>query len=190
MSDKLLSRARYGEAFWRAHHEALRHSEFNQREYCEAQGIPLKAFGNWRAKFKAEPQPAARKLLYRRGGLSHTLGHSPSHRLSHMTDGSPASGPIIPPAREGHRQRFGGRDAELLAPEFRSLEPGALSDQEPFTAWLRRGAGGHHRISAEPKLYEPIGTRDAILLQSRQRFGRPRQDIETTPTTPTGQGTI
>jgi hypothetical protein len=23
----------------------------NQREYCEAHGIPLKAFGNWRAKF-------------------------------------------------------------------------------------------------------------------------------------------
>jgi hypothetical protein len=55
MSDKLLSRERYGEAFWRAHHEAWRHSELNQREYCEAQGIPLKAFGNWRAKFKAEP---------------------------------------------------------------------------------------------------------------------------------------
>jgi hypothetical protein len=30
----------------------------NQREYRE-QGIPLKAFGNWRAKFKAEPQPPA-----------------------------------------------------------------------------------------------------------------------------------
>ena len=55
MPDKLLSRERYGEAFWRAHQEAWRHSELNQREYCEAQGIPLKAFGNWRAKFKAEP---------------------------------------------------------------------------------------------------------------------------------------
>jgi hypothetical protein len=68
MSDKPLSRVRYGEAFWRAHHEAWRRSKLNQREYCEAQGIPLKAFGNWRAKFKAEPQPPARKLLYRRGG--------------------------------------------------------------------------------------------------------------------------
>ena len=58
MPDKLLSRERYGEAFWRAHHEGWRHSAFNQREYCEAQRIPLKAFGNWRAKFKAEP-PAA-----------------------------------------------------------------------------------------------------------------------------------
>ena len=54
MSDEFVSRTRYGEAFWRAHHEAWRRSELNQREYCEAQGISLKAFGNWRAKFKAE----------------------------------------------------------------------------------------------------------------------------------------
>src|SRR3977135_3545509 len=62
-------RERYGEAFWRAHHEGWLQSELNQREYCEAYGIPIKAFGNWRAKFKAEPQTPARKVLYRRGGL-------------------------------------------------------------------------------------------------------------------------
>ena len=66
-------RERYGEAFWRAHQEAWQQSALNQRKYCEAHGIPLKAFGNWRAKFKAEPQPPVRKLLYRRRGLSHTL---------------------------------------------------------------------------------------------------------------------
>jgi hypothetical protein len=38
MSDDFLSRERYGEAFWRKHHEAWRRSEFNQRKYCEAQG--------------------------------------------------------------------------------------------------------------------------------------------------------
>jgi hypothetical protein len=54
-------RERYGAAFWRAHHEAWIESELNQREYCEACGVPLKAFGNWRAKFNAEPQPPARK---------------------------------------------------------------------------------------------------------------------------------
>lgn len=63
-------RVRYGEAFWRAHHEAWQRSDLNQREYCEAQGIPLKAFGNWRAKFKAEPKPSVRKLLYRRESQS------------------------------------------------------------------------------------------------------------------------
>jgi hypothetical protein len=85
-------RERYGEAFWRMHHEAWCRSELNQREYCEAQGIPLKAFGNWRAKFKAEPQTPACKVLYRRGRLSHGLSHGLSHDL-------PMSGPVIPPAR-------------------------------------------------------------------------------------------
>jgi hypothetical protein len=48
-------RARYGEVFWRAHHEARKRSDLNQREFCEAEGLSLKAFGNWRAMFKAEP---------------------------------------------------------------------------------------------------------------------------------------
>ena len=96
-------RERYGEAFWRAHHEAWIPSELNQREYCEACGIPLNAFSSWRAKFKAEPQPPARKMLYRRGGLSHALSHGLiiSHGLSHgLSHDLPGSGPIAPPARE------------------------------------------------------------------------------------------
>jgi hypothetical protein len=40
------------------------------KEWCrselEVQRIPLKAFGNWLAKFKAEPQAQERKLLYLR----------------------------------------------------------------------------------------------------------------------------
>ena len=125
MSDKSVSRVRYGEAFWRTHHEGWRRSELNQREYCEAHGIPLKAFGNWRARFKAEPQPRARRLLYRRRALSHTLSHSLSHSLSHMTDGSPEpeSGPIVPPAREGHRRRFSKADKRQIVAE--ALQPGA-----------------------------------------------------------------
>ena len=116
-------RERYGEAFWRAHHEAWQQSALNQREYCEAHGIPLKAFGNWRAKFKAEPQPPVRKLLYRRRGLSHTLSHSVSHRLSHMTNGSLTSGPIVPPAREGHRRKFSEADKRRIVEE--AARPGA-----------------------------------------------------------------
>jgi hypothetical protein len=73
--------------------------------------VPLKAFGNWRAKFKAEPQTPARKVLYRRGTLSHGLSHGLSHELSHglshgLSHDLPVSGPIIPPAREGRRRRF------------------------------------------------------------------------------------
>jgi hypothetical protein len=73
--------------------------------------------------------------------------------------------------------RVGSRDAELLAPEFRPMEPGGLADQEPFTAWLRRGIG-RDRIFAEPKIYEPLGRADLIREQSRQRFGRSRGIIE------------
>jgi Transposase len=115
------ARERYGEAFWRAHHEAWQQSALNQREYCEAHGIPLKAFGNWRARFKAEPQPPVRKLLYRRRGLSHTLSHSVSHSLSHMTNDLP--GPIVPPAREGHRRTFSEVDKRRIVEE--TARPGA-----------------------------------------------------------------
>jgi hypothetical protein len=126
MADGPAPRRRYGEAFWRAHHEAWKRSDLNQREYCESQGIPLKAFGNWRAKFKAEPQPPTPKLLYRRGA-SHTLGHTSSHTLGH----SPSHGtypsseppviPLVPPARAGHRRRFSEADRRhILAEAARS----------------------------------------------------------------------
>lgn len=112
MANKGAHRVRDGEAFWRAHHEAWTRSNLNQREYCEAQSIPLNAFGNWRATFKVEPQPSTRKLLYRRGGVSHslrhTLSHSPRHTLSHVTYPCvvPPSGPILPPARAGLRRHI------------------------------------------------------------------------------------
>lgn len=126
MADDHRPRQRYGEAFWRAHHEAWKRSDLNQRQYCEAQGIPLKAFGNWRAKFKAEPQASERKLLYRRGGLSHrlshTLNHSLSHSLSHMTNDAPAR-PIVPPAREGYRRAFSEDDKRRIVQE--AAQPGA-----------------------------------------------------------------
>jgi transposase-like protein len=117
MADGEWPRERYGEAFWRAHHEAWQQSDLNQREYCEARGISLKAFGNWRAKFKAEPQPPARKLLYRRGGLSHRLSHTLSHRLSHMTNGSPEPTLTVPPACDGHRRSFSEADKRRIVQE-------------------------------------------------------------------------
>lgn len=116
-------RTRYGEAFWRAHHEAWKRSDLNQRQYCEAEGLPLKAFGNWRAKFKAEPQALARKLLYRRGDVSHRLSHTLSHTLSHVTYPSSAPCPIVPPPRDGHRRRFSEADRRCIVSE--ADEPGA-----------------------------------------------------------------
>jgi len=73
--------------------------------------------------------------------------------------------------------RLGSRDAELLAPEFRPMDDGTLADQGPFTAWLRRGTG-RDRVTAEPKLFEPLGTGEMIRELSRKRFGRPRRAIE------------
>jgi hypothetical protein len=125
-------RQRYGEAFWQARHEAWKRSDLNQRQYCEAQGIPLKAFGNWRAKFKAEPQPPVRKLIYRRQGLSHTLNHSLSHPLSHILShilshvtypSSWSEAPVVPPPREGHRRRFSEADKRRILEE--AAQPGA-----------------------------------------------------------------
>ena len=78
MVDEPPRRTRCGEVFWRAHHEAWKRSELNQREYYQAQCIPLKAFGNWRAKFKAAPEMPLHKLLYRRGGKPHPKSHAKS----------------------------------------------------------------------------------------------------------------
>lgn len=128
MYEDPVPRRRYGEAFWRTHHEAWKRSDLNQREYCEAQGISLKAFGNWRAKFTAEPQPPVRKLLYRRGGSSHRLSHTVSHRVSHaLSHGAyPTSPPepdlIVPPARPGHRRQFTEADRHRILAE--AAKPG------------------------------------------------------------------
>ena len=124
MAKERRSRTRYGEAFWRAHHEAWKRSDLNQREYCEAQGIPLKAFGNWRAKFKCEPQPTACRLLYRRDGLSHTLSHTLSHSLSHTLSHLtyPSSASVVLPPRDGHRRRFSERERSQILAE--ANEPG------------------------------------------------------------------
>jgi hypothetical protein len=118
MTEELRRRVRYGEAFWRAHHEAWKRSELNQREYCEAERISLEAFGNWRAKFKAEPPPPQRKLLYRRGGSSHTLSHSLSHTLSHVPyPFSWPERPVVLPPREGHRRRFSEAEKRRILQE-------------------------------------------------------------------------
>jgi len=119
---------RQGEVFWRAHQEAWKRSDLNQREYCEAEGIPLKAFGNWRAKFKAEPRPPERKLLYRRRGLSHSLSPPLSHPLSHPLSpmaypSSSPGGPIVPRPREGHRRRFSEADKRCILDAV--AQPGA-----------------------------------------------------------------
>ena len=71
------------ESFWRAQSDGWRHSDLNQREYCELHGLPLKRFGNWRAKLKHEEPASVGKLLYRRGGgLRHMSKHMPKENPS------------------------------------------------------------------------------------------------------------
>jgi hypothetical protein len=84
---------------------------------------PLKILRDRALIAALEPRPPVRRLLYRRRGLSHTLSHSVSHRLSHMTNGSPMSGPIVPPAREGHRRQFSEGDKRRIVEE--AARPGA-----------------------------------------------------------------
>ncbi len=108
------------ESFWRAHLDGWRRSELNQREYCEAHGLPLKRFGNWRAKLKYEEPASAGKLLYRRGG---GLRHMSSHMTKEIVP--PPSG-YIPSARSappGARRRFSEADKRRIVEE--ACRPGA-----------------------------------------------------------------
>lgn len=104
------------EAFGRAHIRGWRDSTLNKREYCEAHGLPLKRFGNWRTKFKHEDPRLTGKLLYRRGGVT-------EHMLRHV--GSDEH-PYIPSGRSGDgcpRRNFGKADKQRFVEE--ACSPGA-----------------------------------------------------------------
>jgi transposase len=115
---------RQDESFQRAHHEAWKRSDLNQRQYCEAERIPLKAFGNWRALSKAEPQLPERRLLYRRRGLSPPFSPQPSPPFSPPLNpgtypSSCSASPIVarprntPKARAAAPYRYPASIAEL-----------------------------------------------------------------------------
>ncbi len=102
------------ESFWRAHLDGWRRSDLNQREYCELHGLPLKRFGNWRAKLKHEEPASAGKLLYRRGG---GLKHMSKHMLKENPS-APSS--YIPSARSGgpgKRRNFRAADKRRIVEE-------------------------------------------------------------------------
>jgi hypothetical protein len=161
---------RQNEAFWRAHHEAWKRSDLNQRQYCEAEGIPLKAFGNWRAQFKAEPQPPERKLLYRRRGLSHSLSHTTSHTLSpslsHMTyPSSRQERPIVPRPREGHRRRFGEADKRRILDE--AARPGAGVSEMARRYGIDRRILCRWKQELSPPAFVAVEITDAALSVER-----------------------
>ena len=79
------------ESFWRAHLDGWRRSALNQRQYCELHGLPLKRFGNWRAKLRHEEKASSAKLLYRRGGgLSHMSEHMTKEPVPYIPSARPA----------------------------------------------------------------------------------------------------
>ncbi len=69
-------------AFWRAHFTQWLAGDLNQREYCEAQGLKLKQFENWRAEFKYDDMVVERRALWRRGTR---VSHAASHATSQVT---------------------------------------------------------------------------------------------------------
>ncbi len=98
------------ETFWRVHLDGWRRSDLNQREYCALHGLPMKRFGNWRAKFKHEDDVPRQKLLWRRGG---GLKHMSEHMLKEI---SSAPSGYIPSARSGgsgRRHNFSEADKRL-----------------------------------------------------------------------------
>lgn len=100
------------EAFWRSHHEAWRRSNLNQREYCEAHGLVLKRFENWRVKFRDEPE-VPRKLLYRRGVRA---SHMTSHMTVPMTNGTGGSMTVLVAGAAG-RRRFSEEEKRRIVDE-------------------------------------------------------------------------
>ena len=108
------------EGFWRSHHEGWERSTLNQREYCEAHGLPLKRFGNWREKFRTEAAAVQGNLLYRRGeSLSHMASHMSSREIT------PASTGYVPSARSmpDGRRNFRVADKKRIVAE--AMAPGA-----------------------------------------------------------------
>lgn len=106
------------EAFWRSHLEGWAASDLNQRQYCEAHGLPLKRFGNWRAKFRYEVPAPVRKLLYRRGGSSgHMASHMADRETGETSTGYVPSAATMPDGRRNFRVADKKRIvAEAMAP--------------------------------------------------------------------------
>jgi hypothetical protein len=117
---------RQREDFWRAHHEAWKRSDLNQRQYCELHGLPQKAFENWRQMFRLEPEPPQRKLLYRRRPLSPPLSPPASPPLNPGAyPSSQLAAPIVQRPREGHRRRFSDADKRWILQEAARPEASA-----------------------------------------------------------------
>ena len=137
------------ESFWRGHLDGWRRSDLNQREYCELHGLPLKRFGNWRAKLRHEEPASAGKLLYRRGGR---LKHMSKHMRKEIP--SAPSG-YIPSARSGgpgRRRNFSEADTLVVdcppQPVFPATDLDDHLIEMPASNWHADGFGEDYGRSA------------------------------------------
>jgi len=106
------------EAFWRMHMDGWASSDLNQREYCQAHGLPLKRFGNWRAKFRDEVCAPARKLLYRRGnGLSPSVSPSVNPGTKEILPPTPSYVPTGKSTNLVRRRNYSKADKRRIVEE-------------------------------------------------------------------------
>lgn len=179
------------EGFWRHHHEAWKQSPLNQREYCELHGLPLKRFGNWRDRFKAEDKVRQAGLLYRRGGLRHVSGHMSDRDIEPVSTGYVPSARALPDGRRNFRPSDKKRIvAEAMAP---GASVGSVArrygiDRPLLCRWKRE------LVPPEPEpVFLPVTVRDgpgpaelgspmpaplAPLVGAALIIERPRDDIE------------
>jgi transposase-like protein len=151
------------EAFWRSHHEGWANSSLNQREYCEAHGLPLKRFGNWRTKFKDEAEAAQKGLLYRRGSLSHMSSHMTDRDNETASTGYIPSGTGLPEARRNFRRADKRRIvAEAAAPGASVSAVARRYGIAPrlLFRWKQELAAPQAQPKTEP-VFLPVSVRDA-----------------------------
>src|ERR1700710_1053528 len=118
MADENGAWARQGEAFWRAHHEAWKRSDLNQRQYCEAEDIPLKAFGT-AGDLQTPAAAAPTQTALAAPGLSPPFSPQLSPPFSPPLNpgvypSSRSANRIVARPREGHRRRFSEADKRQI----------------------------------------------------------------------------
>jgi transposase-like protein len=155
----IMGMAEEREAFWRSHHEAWQRRNLNQREYCAAQGLVLKRFENWRAKFRDEPE-VPQKLLYRRRGR-------PSHMTGHMTEVGAGSMTVLAAGAAG-RRRFSEEDKRRIVDE--ASQPGCSVSQTArrYGIAVRVSAGTRPQQARGPQ-EKPHGEADQVWWRRRRR---------------------
>ncbi len=76
----------------------------------------------------------------------------------------------------------GSADAEILAPNFSPIGPGALTDLGKYQAYVRLLSEGEVSSPFRAEMFPPLDTYSGVRAQvkrlSRERFGRPRVDVE------------